>query len=185
MWWLLRNEPTHCGTDGRCRSLNETSKFWKANLYGAFTRFAHAACSYSCKSPRDLGRTRKPCRTVFRPRSTGDRRSQSASSDPSAALASRPSAEVRQRTERTADQRTVLGFALDVVPQRVTLAVLHHEKRVVETHVVEVVHLAVDRRDQTGPAVAERSKRGHPVFATGASLHDVVVRHLIHQQRES
>ena len=44
-------------------------------------------------------------------------------------------------------------FAGNVVPQRLGFGVLHHEERIVEAGVDEVMHRAVDRRDQTDPAI--------------------------------
>ena len=73
-------------------------------------------------------------------------------------------------------------LARDVVPERLGFRVLHHEERVVDADVVEVVRPPVDGRDQTGPAVADRSKRRHPLLAALASLREVVMRHLVGQQ---
>lgn len=93
--------------------------------------------------------------------------------------------QVRERAERATHQGTVERLAADVIPERFGFGVLHHEERVVKADVVEVVHRAVDRGNHTGPAIAHHSKRGHPVLAPGVTLGQVVVRHLVGQQRES
>jgi hypothetical protein len=83
-----------------------------------------------------------------------------------------------------AHERTIKRLAHDVVPQRFRLCVLHDEEPIVETNVGEVVQLAVDVRDQTGPGVTRRSKRGHPVLAAGPALGEVMEYHLVREQRE-
>ena len=59
------------------------------------------------------------------------------------------------------------------------LRVVQLEQPVIEPRVGEVVQLTVNGGDQTGPAIAGRSKRGHPVFVVSPPLRDVVVRHLL------
>ena len=77
-----------------------------------------------------------------------------------------------------------MGPSVRPASERFRFLVLHHEERIVETHVVEVGQLAVDGRNQTGSAIADHSKRGHPVLATGATLSNVVERHLVVDERE-
>jgi len=93
--------------------------------------------------------------------------------------------QVRDRADGTPYERTVHGLASDVVPECLRFGILHHEKGIVDADVVEVVRLAVTRRDQTGPAVADYSKGGHPVLAAFAPLSQMVVCHLVGQQRQS
>ena len=64
--------------------------------------------------------------------------------------------------EITTHQRAVQRPASNVVPQRLRFRVLRHEEPIVEARVTEVVQLAIDVGDQTGPCVARRSKRRYP-----------------------
>jgi hypothetical protein len=42
-----------------------------------------------------------------------------------------------------------------------------------------VMHRAVDRRDQTDPAIAHHSKRDHPILASGVTFGEMMKRHLV------
>ncbi len=88
--------------------------------------------------------------------------------------------EISDRAEVAAHQGTVNRLTSDVVPQRFRFGVLHHEQRIIESDDTEVVSLTVDGGDQTGPAIAHRSKRSHPVFVTSAPLSKVVICHLVY-----
>jgi len=73
----------------------------------------------------------------------------------------------------------IFRFTGNVVPQRVRFGVIQREQPIIQTRVGEVVQLAIDRRNQTGPAIAGGSKRRHPIFVTGSTLRDMVVDHLL------
>jgi hypothetical protein len=92
--------------------------------------------------------------------------------------------QISNRTEIAAHQRTIQRLAGYVVPQRLRFRILHHEKPVVKARVTEVVQLAIDVRDQTGPCFARRSKCRHPVLTTGAPLCQVMKKHLLGEQGE-